>query len=328
MRVVEQDFLGAFTAHVVAGREEVDAGDLELGRGHRAGVAADAVAGQVVGGDLGLLEERGNEAVGDAAVADTLADGVHLRVVGLHGVVDDDAAIAVNAGFFGQRIVGADAGGHDDEVGRDLQAILETDRGNAAGFALDQGFGLGFEEELETLVFERFLQHLAGDFVELALKQPRTDMHDGDVHAAQLEAIGRFEAEQAAADDHRVLVEAGGFDHLVGVLDVAVADHAGQVVAGDGQHEGGRARGDEQAVVGFLGAILGDDLALDAVNGLDLFAGVQRDALFLVPVEFVEDDLGDGHFPGQHRGKQDAVVIRVRFGTEDRDVVMIRLDLQ
>jgi hypothetical protein len=50
--VVEDDFLGALAAHVVAGREQVDAGDFELGRGHRAGVAADAVVGQMVGATL------------------------------------------------------------------------------------------------------------------------------------------------------------------------------------------------------------------------------------------------------------------------------------
>ena len=94
------------------------------------------------------------------------------------------------------------------------------------------------QQEFEALVFERLLQHLAGDCVELALEQPRAEVHDGHVHAAQLEAIGGFQPEQAAADDHRVLVQPGGFDHLVGVLDVAVADDAGQVVAGNRQHEG------------------------------------------------------------------------------------------
>jgi uncharacterized protein YPO0396 len=90
----------------VAGREQVDAGDLELGRGHRAGVAADAEVGQVVGAHLGLLEQRRDQAVGDAAVRDAFADRVDARVVGLHGVVDHDAAIAVNAGRFGERVLG------------------------------------------------------------------------------------------------------------------------------------------------------------------------------------------------------------------------------
>ena len=184
------------------------------------------------------------------------------------------------------------------------------------------------QQEFEALVLERFLQHAAGDFIELAFEQPRADMHDGHVHAAQLQAVGSFQAEQAAADDDRVLVQPGGFDHLVGILDVAVADDAGQIVAGNRQHEGGRAGGDEQAVVMLLAAVVGNHLAIDAIDLHHLLAGVQGDLVFLVPLEFVEHDLGYGHFAGQHRRKQDAVVVGMRFGTEDRDVVVIRLDLQ
>jgi len=40
--VAHHDLFGAFAAHEVAGREQVDAGDLEFGRGLRTGVAADA----------------------------------------------------------------------------------------------------------------------------------------------------------------------------------------------------------------------------------------------------------------------------------------------
>ena len=327
-RVVEDDFLGILAAHVVTGRKQVDAGHLELGRGHRAGVATDAVAGQMVGRHLGLLEQRRDQAVGDAAVADALADRIDLGVVGLHRVIDHDAAVAVDAGRFGQRIVGTDAGGHDHQIGRNLHAVLETDGGNATALALNQHLGLLFQQELEALVLERLLQHPAGHFVELAFEQPRAEVHHGDIHAAQFEAVGRFEAEQTAADDHRVPVHAGGFDHLVGVLDVAVTDDTRQIVAGNRQNERVRAGGDEQAVVGFLGAVVGDHLAFDAVDLGDLLAGVELDALFLVPVELVEDDFLDGHFAGEHRREQDAVVVRVGFGAEDRDVVMIRLDLQ
>ena len=122
-------------------REHVDAGDLELGRGHRALVAADAEAGEVVGAHLGLLEQRRDEAVSGAAVRGAFPDGVDLRVVGLQRVVDHDAAVAMDAGRFGERGVRADADGHHDEVGRNLHAVLETDRRHPAGafaFAGDQ----------------------------------------------------------------------------------------------------------------------------------------------------------------------------------------------
>ena len=56
--VGEGDGLGAFTAEEIASGEQVDAGDLELGRGHRAEVAGETEHRQVVGADLGLLEQR------------------------------------------------------------------------------------------------------------------------------------------------------------------------------------------------------------------------------------------------------------------------------
>ena len=126
-----QDRLGAFAADEIAGREQVDAGDLELGRGDRALVAADAVMRQVVGAHLGLLEQGRDQAVGDAAVRGAFADRIDARVEGLHRVVDDDAAVAVQAGRFGELGVGADADCHHDEVGGGTVAILEFYGGDA-----------------------------------------------------------------------------------------------------------------------------------------------------------------------------------------------------
>ena len=229
---------------------------------------------------------------------------------------------------FGQRVIGTDTDGHHHQIGRNLHAVLEANGGDTAGFALDQRLGLLLHQEFQATVFERLLQHLAGHFVELAFEQPFCGMHHGDIHAAQLETVGRFEAEQAAADDHRMPVQAGRRDHLVGILDVAITDDAGQIVAGNRQNERIRAGGDQQAIVGLFRAVVGDDLALDPVDTDDVLAGMQLDALFLVPVQFVEDDFLDGHFTGKDRREQDAVVVRVGFGAEDRDVVVIRLDLQ
>ena len=153
-------------------------------------------------------------------------------------------------------------------------------------------------------------------------------MHHGDVHAAQLEAVGRFQAEQAAADDHRVLMSLGGVHHRLGVGDVAIADHPGQVLARNRQDEGVGAGGDEQAVVLGLAAVVGDDQALLAVDLDHLAPEQQLDVVFRVPVEIVEHDLLEGLFAGQHRREQDAVVVGVRLGAEHGDVVEIGGELE
>ncbi|MNO05389.1 hypothetical protein D3C81_2267500 [compost metagenome] len=60
-------------------------------------------------------------------MAGALANGIDPRVIGLQGVVDQDPAVARNAGCFGQFGVGADAGGHHHQVSRDAVAVLELD---------------------------------------------------------------------------------------------------------------------------------------------------------------------------------------------------------
>jgi len=114
------------------------------------------------------------------------ADGVDARVVGLQGVVDQNAAIARDAGLFGQFAVGADAGGHHHQVGGDHVAVLELDRAYPAFAVVEQFGGVLGQEKLQATAFQRALQQGAGSLVELALHQPVTDVHHGDVHAPQL----------------------------------------------------------------------------------------------------------------------------------------------
>ena len=107
---------------------------------------------------------------------------------------------------------------------------------------------------------------MRGSLVQLAFQQPFADVHHGHVHAAQLEAVGGLEAEQAATNHHCVGVGLGGVDHGLGIGDVAVADHTLQVIAGDGQNEGGRAGRDQQTIIVGFGAVVGDYQALGAIN--------------------------------------------------------------
>src|SRR5439155_10244263 len=126
---------------------------------------------------------------------------------------------------------------------------------------------------------------------ELALHEPGHDVHHGDLHAAQHQAVGRFQAQQAAADDDGLLVLLRRLDHGIGVGNVAVGDHALQILARHRQDEGGGAGAHQQAVVGFFGAIVGAHNAFDAVDLNDFFAGVQGDVVVLVPVPAVQHDL-------------------------------------
>jgi hypothetical protein len=190
----------------VAGREQVDAGHLELGRRDRPLVARDAHLREVVGGDLGLLEQGRDQAIALAAVLHAFAHRVDLRVVGLQRVVDDDAALAVQPGLLRQRDVRPYPDGHHDQVRVERGAVGEAHAGHAR-VAEDLGplTLCVCHAEAHAALLERGLQHRRRGPVELALHQAVEQVDHGHLHALAHQAIGRLEAEQAAADDHRGL---------------------------------------------------------------------------------------------------------------------------
>ena len=153
-------------------------------------------------------------------------------------------------------------------------------------------------------------------------------MHHRHVHAAQHQAVGRFQAEQAAADHHRMLVGLGGVDHRLGVGNVAVTNHALQAVAGNWQDKRRGPGSDQQAVIFGLGAVFGDDFALDPVDLHHLAVEQQLDVVVQVPIQIVEHDLFEGLLTGQYRRQQDAVVVGVRLGAEHGDVVQLVAQLE
>ena len=319
---MEHELFGVRAAAEVAGGEEIDARDLELRRGLRARIAADAELREVVREHLRLLEQRRDEAVAGAAVLHAFAEGVDARVVRLHRVAHEHAALARDAARLRERDVRPDADGHHDEVRRQLAAVREAHALHAA-VADDRG-GLRRHQELEAALLERALQQSAGGAVELPLHQRRHEVHDRDVHAALLQAVRGLEAEQAAADHDRVPVLARRRDHLVDVGDVAVGHDAGQLLARQRQHDGVRAGREDHAVVRHLDAGLRDHAPARAVDLHDFVAGDQRDAVLVVPLARVEHDVVDGLLRREHRRQQDAVVVAVRLRAEHRDVVHVR----
>ncbi|MEY9514527.1 hypothetical protein ABIF16_005258 [Bradyrhizobium elkanii] len=233
--VLQHDLLLVRARREVAGREQVDAGDLQLGRGDRAVIGGKTLHREVVGADLGLVEQRRDETVGLAPVLHALADRVDPAVIGLHGVGDDDAALAVQPGLLGELEIRADADRHHHEIGRQLGAVAEPYAGDAV-LAQDR---LGLRRHLEhhAALFQRLAQQAACHRIELTLHQRVEQMHDRDVHAALHQPVGGLEAQQAAADHHRVAIVGRGLDHAIDVIDVAEADHARQVLARQRQHD-------------------------------------------------------------------------------------------
>ncbi len=207
-------------------------------------ITPDAELREVVREHLRLLEQRSDEAVARAAVLHALAECVDARIVRLHRVAHEHAALARDAARFRERGVRPDADGHHDEVRGQLAAVREAHALHAA--VADDRRGLRGHQELEAALLERAPQQSAGGVVELPLHQRRNEVHDRDLHAALLQAVRGLEAEQPAADHDRVPVLARRCDHLVDVGDVAIGDDARQLLARERQHDGVRAGREDQ----------------------------------------------------------------------------------
>ena len=153
-------------------------------------------------------------------------------------------------------------------------------------------------------------------------------MHDGDVHAALFQSVRRLQPQEAAADHHRVPEPLRGVDHGVNVLDVPEGNDTRQIMAGNGQHKGIGTGGQQQSVVRFGRAVIRNHLSSATIDFPDRLAGMQRDSVFRIPGRIIEHDVVDGFLAGKYRRQQNAVVIAVRLGPEDGDVVAVGDDLE
>ena len=138
-------------------------------------------------------------------------------------------------------------------------------------------------------------------------------MHERDRHAAPLQSPRRFEAEQAAADDHRAPVALCGADHRLDIGDVAEGAHIGQSEAGNRRRQRLRPGGQQQFVVGDGSPVGERDVTRGAIDRRRAASGNQANAVLVVPAPRIDDDFVERLVARQHRRQQDAVVVRVRL---------------
>ena len=173
-------------------------------------------------------------------------------------------------------------------------------------------------------IFRRSMR--AADGVDLALHQRVHQVHDGDLAALHLEAAGRFEPEQAAADHHRpgaARRRASSSARVSSSVRNAKTPSRSSPAIG-GIHA--------ELPVASSSVSYGVTLPSAAVDGLlpridvgDPHADPQLDAVLAVPLERVQRDLVGRLLAGQHRRQQDAVVVDVGLVAEDRDVELRRV---
>ena len=236
----------------IAEAGDVDAEELQLGR-HVGAVEGGGTAGETVSHRPGLGVARADQAVDAALHGGAFADGVDVRIGAAAGFVGQDPApfAEVEAGCPGQFVTGSDTGREDDHVGGERLAVGEGEALDAGCSAPPHDLGRrlrGVDGDVHR--FDGAAQGLAAAVVDLDGHEPGGELHDVGLKAEAEERTGRFEAEETAADDGaRPAVGGVGLDG-VEVLDGAVHEAAGALVARDGRHERVRAGGQHEGVVG------------------------------------------------------------------------------
>lgn len=163
----------------------------------------------------------------------------------------------------------------------------------------------------EAEVGDETVEDTAAALVDLGGHEPVVVLDDVRGHAQQAQRVGGLESEQATTDDDAG--EAGGLGAFGGgadaveIVERAVDEAAGQVVAGHGGHEGVRAGREDEAVVGQNVAAGGGDGAGRAVDSHGAGADTQVDEVVCCVVVS-----GEGEFlavPGSDVGRQSHAVV-------------------
>ena len=315
-----------------AHRGDVDAGDLELGGRARSVIGRAAIgAGDVVGEHGGLLPQRRHQPVYLASVLGALTDHIDVVVVyRAHVVIDDDRPLDGQACALREADVGPDARRDHQHVAVDRTAVGEHDSRQLAVLVRPHLGGALFEMDGDPDVLHRFPQNRTGDVVQLRVHQCGSGVHDIDSQSPVLQAAGGLEAEQSAADHHRLGPVRSLADHADAVVERAEPEDAvGQCLVvgpqpGHRREERPAAGGQDQVVIASDRAVVGVHETREPVDAHDPHPGAQVDVVLVVPVKAVQKYVALVGFnvltAGQHIGQQDPVVVAVRFVPEHGDV--------
>jgi hypothetical protein len=243
-----------------------------------------------------------------------------MRVAGAAVVVDHHAAARADGqhALAGQLVARPDAGGEHDQVGLEVAAVLEHHAVAVLGAVGDLG-GAAPGVHVHAQGLDLLAQDAAAALVHLHRHQARGELHHMGFQAQVAQGLGAFQAQQAAAHHHAAPGLGAGGLHGLQVVDGAVDEAVRPLAAGDGRHEGHRAGGQHQHVVGQHLAIGGGHGAHPAVHagGPGRQAQVEAGAL-----EEAGLDQGQvlGGLAGEELGEVDPVVGRAGFLAQDGDL--------
>ena len=285
------------------------------------------VAGELRGAHFGLLPERRDQAEDLAAMLDAFADRVDIGIAGAHVVTDDDAAVDIEPGGARQVDIGADADRQHDEIGRRCRGRRRAARLRPARSPRISSVWPSVKNAMPRASRSRCNSSPAAASswrsISVGIRcTTATDMpRRFRPHAASRPS-------KPAADHHGALD--GVRDAAIICVDIGdVAKGAARradASPGIGGASGFEPVREQQLVVGDrFGRSRPSRVFAAAVDRRRPASPVSKvDAVLGIPAARVDDDVVDRLLAGQHRRQHDAVVVGVRLGAEDGDLVARR----
>ena len=182
-------------------------------------------------------------------------------------VIDDDAALDEQPGRPRLVDVGPDAATDDDHVGLEDACRRRSGRRSTRPSPRQLDGRLSPSSTSTPIASSLLLQQRGAGGVELLRHQVRRHLDDGDLDAVAEQAAGRFQAEQAAAEDDGAVAVAGEGADGGAVVEGAEDEDARLSGALQRRHERPRAGGQDEVVVRLDDLAAGaDDDALVAVD--------------------------------------------------------------
>ena len=218
------------------------------------------LAREVAARDAPLLVGRRAErhirrAAGDAVFhLHAVAAGPDARVAGAHFVIHDDRALEPQ---FKPRVARQIAGGNDADAQQRVinRRFAAVRRANAANAALrrHQRLSARIQVDVNAVLRER-VEHRLGEALRQEGQQAGHHLKEMHLDAAVGQLLGHLDADEAAADDGRLLLRAALNDALEAdaVLHGAQGVNALCVRARNTGHDGARARRDDELVIRAL----------------------------------------------------------------------------
>ena len=233
---------------------------------------------------------------------------VDVLARGAQALVDDHPVAQDEPGLPGQRRLGRDPRGHQDQVRVDL--VPRAGAGPVASPDVLDADRLVLAQDVDAAVPVQAQDRAARAFREDAPARVRAGEDHGHVELIHGQRRRELGAEQAAADDHG----AAAGDRALAQVEVVVQgpeiDDPLQAAAGDGQAPGQSARGQEELAVADPPAVRVLQRLVPGVDADDAVAQGQLDAFRVVEARLVQGDQGHALGPGPESFGERRTVVR------------------